>query len=143
MIVQESVRNASRIVCIKSLNYEIIADIKTHTNNVHMHEFIHNAFLKKYDDSALHEILTQVLRNKACHHVWAIVLEQDHLPVFVIRNAAFTDRKLAFRRILRVKCDDVQIEKENPILGLFLLLNLIAFISILISNFCIAVSFLR
>ncbi len=143
MIVEESVRNASRIVCIQSLNYEIVADIKTHTNKVHMQEFIHNAFLTKYDDSVLHEILTQVLRNRACQHVWAIVLEQDNLPAFVIRNAAFTDRKLAFRRVLLVKCDDVQIERENPILGFFLLLNLIAFMSILISNYCIALSFLR
>ena len=143
MISQDSVRNASRIVCIKSLNYEFVTDIKTHTHNVNTHEFIHNAFLKKYDDPHLHEILTHVLQNKACKHAWAIVLEQDNEPLFVIRNAAFTDKQLAFRRVLLVKCDDVEVHNNSPMLGIFLLLNLIAFISILISNVCIAVSFLR
>lgn len=143
MISQDAVRNASRIVCIKSLNYEIDADIKTYTNNLHMHEFIHNAFLSKYDDAHLHKILTHVLKNKACQHVWAIVLAQDDLPLFVIRNAAFTDKQLAFRRVLLVKCDELLTNNNSPILNCFLLLNLIAFLSILISNFCIAVSFLR
>ena len=143
MISQDSVRNASRIVCIKSLKYNFVANIKTYTDNPDMRNIIECIFEETYTDPCLREILKHVMHNKACNRVWAIVLEQHGFPLFVIRNAAFTDRKLAFRRVLLVKCDDVKVINTSPILGYFLLLNLIAFLSILITNFCVTVSFLR
>ncbi len=110
MVSSTTMNNAARVVSIKALDYEIVADN-------HFHPSLYAAacvrisehFAKKYEShpqaKKLTNILKHVLAQPACPQVWAVVLEQGGNPFYVIRNLKFTGTALAFRRVFRVNLD--------------------------------------
>lgn len=110
MVSSTTMNNAARVVSIKALDYEIVADNHFHPSLyaaacVRISEHFAKTHESHPQAKKLTKILTHVLAHPACPKVWAVVLEQDGNPFYVIRNLKFTGTALAFRRVFRVNLD--------------------------------------
>jgi hypothetical protein len=110
MVSSTDMNNAARVVSIKALDYELVPNNTFHPSLYpaacsRITEQFANQYASHPRVKKLTKILTHVLAHPACPKVWAIVLEEDGNPLYVIRNLKFTGTALAFRRVFRVKLD--------------------------------------
>jgi hypothetical protein len=104
-----SVDHATRVVCISSLDYELNADTAFHPSLfLAAQTRIYNTLMKT--DSRTAFIVKRALGHSAAKRVWAIVVEEAGVPVYVIRNLTFIGTNYPYRRVLLVNCDDISEE---------------------------------
>lgn len=103
-------KHASRVVCVRALDYELPVDDCFHPAFLSAAQSRICASLEK--KARLAAIVKSALEHPAAKGVWAIVIEEANNPVYIVRNIAFTRTKLAFRRVLLVKCESISQEDE-------------------------------
>jgi hypothetical protein len=104
-----TINHASRVVCVRALDYELPVDTAFHPALLSAAQSRICASLEK---RRLAAIVKSALEHPAAKRVWAIVIEEANNPVYIIRNLAYTGTKLAFRRVLLVKCESISQEEE-------------------------------
>lgn len=123
MVSSTDTNKAARVVSIKALDYELVS-------NACFHPSLYTAACARISEQfakthaahpsvkKLTKILEHTLANPACKKVWAIVIEEEGNPLYVIRNLKYTGTTLAFRRVFRVKVDmllALPADRQEPI----------------------------
>jgi hypothetical protein len=108
----DSIRSASRVVCIQDIDYQLPADSCYHpamdaaaVRRIRETVLDTLVYPNEFAKHQLAYILANVFTNPAAFRVWAIVFERDRTPVMVLRNTAFTQTTPRYRRVLLVKLD--------------------------------------
>ena len=110
-MLSQAVKDASRVVSLKAIDYEVPANTTFHTA---MFIAARDRILRE-QKGRLANILFHIFNNPAARTVWAIVLQQNNDPLYVIRNIAYTGTSLPYRRILLVKCDGIGYPVARPV----------------------------
>lgn len=96
-----SVLQFARVHSVIDVDYNIVPDAAFHPM---FYETAKSRILKDVD-SYLAENLDRIMDLPSVQNVWAVLLERNQQPLYVIRNLAHTDVAPAFRRVLRVDMD--------------------------------------
>lgn len=103
MISAATVRNASRVLSIRDISYELKPFTSFHPSMV-------KASIRRICKEFNYEcktIIGHTLRSNAANRVWAVVFEYKGEPTMIMRNLAFTHVKMPYRRVLRVSMDAI------------------------------------
>jgi len=91
-------RSTSHVLPIIDIPYDLNAD------SIYNSAFCNAASkrLSQQTSADISEALRSALATQASKHVWAIVIEQNQEPVYVLQNTRFTQIPYIYRRVLRV-----------------------------------------
>ena len=93
----------SRVLSVRDIAYEIIPNTGYHP------AFLTGTRRRIQTNMSLKEVekrLLDVMNIPAYSKVWAVVIEENDKPVYVMKNLALSRTSLPYRRVLRVKINE-------------------------------------
>lgn len=98
---------------IKDIPYPLVADTAFHSINKEAayHRIRNqlristNIHIQQNFDAMQYSLYKILIMTKKMESVWATVFEYENQPLFVVRNLAFTNTTLVYRRVLVVHVD--------------------------------------
>ena len=113
-----TVRQASRVLSVRDIDYQLNADSAFHPatlegGRLRLTNLLESVYHNPNDDDnkeriLASSILSQALSSKRARSVWAVVLESNNEPMFVVQNLACAHTSPGYRRVLRVDIDAVR-----------------------------------